>query len=451
MITNTGKAIMAKYLLGQTPSYASYMAFGCGPKALKVLSYIPTTKAVVSTTATLTIGTHELLAGDYVTISGVGYGLDGVFLLTSVTSTTISYITTVTAFAQESVPSTGTASVSKNYSNKTSLDLEMFRAPIISKGYVVENGISKIVLTSELPTDERYEITEIGIFPAEINSLNGTYDSKNILSFSDTEGWKYNTNTEIPSTITTLDSVSSGTINASLGKYFFANSDNTAFTYPLRLEKQERPRYLNNSLILQGDLSQLTFGSPSTSGTGYRVNLPISIDVSKNNLSDEFRLGFSVLSRDINAAETVSLVEILLEFATDDALLNDSSREYARMEISVANGTSSNQANFASNRYFVASKKLKDLVYSGNFSWESVKYVNVYVSVDGSVSSNSANFYVALDLLRLENTSQANPIYGLTGYTVVKNLSTNGVYSTPLLKNINTSNLIEFRYNMDVK
>ena len=121
------------------------------------------------------------------------------------------------------------------------------------------------------------------------------------------------------------------------------------------------------------------------------------------------------------------------------------------MEISVANGTSSNQANFASNRYFVASKKLKDLVYSGNFSWESVKYVNVYVSVDGSVSSNSANFYVALDLLRLENTSQANPIYGLTGYTVVKNLSTNGVYSTPLLKNINTSNLIEFRYNMDVK
>ena len=34
MITNTGKYIIAKYLLGQTPAYASYMALGCGTKPL---------------------------------------------------------------------------------------------------------------------------------------------------------------------------------------------------------------------------------------------------------------------------------------------------------------------------------------------------------------------------------------------------------------------------------
>lgn len=35
MITNTGKKILAKYLIGQTPSYASHIAVGCGAKPLE--------------------------------------------------------------------------------------------------------------------------------------------------------------------------------------------------------------------------------------------------------------------------------------------------------------------------------------------------------------------------------------------------------------------------------
>ena len=30
MITNDGKELISKYLLGQVPSYASYISFGCG-------------------------------------------------------------------------------------------------------------------------------------------------------------------------------------------------------------------------------------------------------------------------------------------------------------------------------------------------------------------------------------------------------------------------------------
>jgi hypothetical protein len=37
MITNTGKNIIAKYLLGQAPAFASYIAVGCGPKPLSDL------------------------------------------------------------------------------------------------------------------------------------------------------------------------------------------------------------------------------------------------------------------------------------------------------------------------------------------------------------------------------------------------------------------------------
>ena len=34
MITNTGKTIIGKYMLGQAPAYASFLAVGCGPTPL---------------------------------------------------------------------------------------------------------------------------------------------------------------------------------------------------------------------------------------------------------------------------------------------------------------------------------------------------------------------------------------------------------------------------------
>ena len=35
MITNKGKSIIGKYMLGQAPAYASYLAIGCGPQPLQ--------------------------------------------------------------------------------------------------------------------------------------------------------------------------------------------------------------------------------------------------------------------------------------------------------------------------------------------------------------------------------------------------------------------------------
>ncbi len=34
MITNDGKQIVAKFMLGQAPTFASYIAAGCGPEPL---------------------------------------------------------------------------------------------------------------------------------------------------------------------------------------------------------------------------------------------------------------------------------------------------------------------------------------------------------------------------------------------------------------------------------
>ena len=93
MITNTGKNIIAKYLLGHTSSYASHIAIGCGATPLGQFD-------------------DPLSSADL-------------------------------------------------YESKDNLDFEMFRVPITSRGYVKEDDLTYVVFTAELPTTERYGITEV--------------------------------------------------------------------------------------------------------------------------------------------------------------------------------------------------------------------------------------------------------------------------------------------------
>ena len=197
MITNTGKGILAKYLIGQAPAYASYIAVGCGPSALN------------------------------------------------------------------SEESGFTTEQKTEYAAKKALDFEMFRVPIISRGYVNENNLTKLVLTAELPTEERYEITEVGIFSAESNPSAGAFDSKNFYLFNQTEGWEHHTNSgilQIPVIYTPLDEDEDNNISTTQ-KVFHTNADNRTFTNPERVERNERSRFLNNMLMIAGDDASLSTNS----------------------------------------------------------------------------------------------------------------------------------------------------------------------------------------------
>ena len=81
---------------------------------------------------------------------------------------------------------------------------------------------------------------------------------------------------------------------------------------------------------------------------------------------------------------------------------------------------------------------------SNGFTWSTVKAVKIYASVIKN-SVVSSDYYVCFDALRLENVTSLNPIYGLSGYSVIKNTA-----SQPILKYPNTTNHIEFRFGMDV-
>jgi hypothetical protein len=129
----------------------------------------------------------------------------------------------------------------------------------------------------------------------------------------------------------------------------------------------------------------------------------------------------------------------MVEFAETDV---HGTGQWARFEIIIKE--SDIGVDFATNRYFVSQKKLEDLYKSTGFTWNVVDVTKVYVSVikDGVASDD---YYVCLDALRLENTTSSNPVYGLSGYSVIKNTN-----SEAIIKSANTTNHIEFRFGMDV-
>jgi hypothetical protein len=131
----------------------------------------------------------------------------------------------------------------------------------------------------------------------------------------------------------------------------------------------------------------------------------------------------------------------LIEFAS----AHDSSEtgyQSAKFVVNISDGVT---YDFDTNRYVVVTKELQELFKTANFTWSSVKVVKISASVIDS-GQPSSNFYVSLDALRLENVSTVNPLYGLTGYSIIKN--TDGL---PIIKAPNTENYIEFRFAMDVQ
>jgi hypothetical protein len=92
----------------------------------------------------------------------------------------------------------------------------------------------------------------------------------------------------------------------------------------------------------------------------------------------------------------------------------------------------------------VRSSAASDVYKRQRFNWAEVTTAKIFVTVTKD-SLPSDSFYVCLDALRVENNTATNSLYGLTGYSVIKN-----VQSRPIIKSANTTNYIEFRFALDV-
>lgn len=534
MLTNTGKNILAKYLIGQAPAYASYIAFGCGPSAIDADTgsfgdYSNKTNLDFEMFRAPIVSRGYVTETDQATITNaVGNG------------TIITYTANNNFNPGDVVDITGTNVAGFNIQNAivVTATSTQFTTASTATGTWTAGGVatqtrSSIVLTAQLPTEERYEITEIGVYSAGSNPSAGPADSRIIYSFGTGENWEYHeasgasTLQKYTNSLAYINSpgnpngiLPDNALESSINVpdlVFQANADNIIFDTSVRLGRNERSRFLNNTVIVRGDASSIT-GSGSaiapSSADGAHIHLNgISLSLDKNSGQDEIRLGLSIINKDTDTSNPTD-VKVIVDFVSSDDITG-TNQQYARMRTHLTSVAD----DFNNNRYFIAKSKIEDLEKSQEFSWRNVSAVKVFVSVPtgtmdvshkavtdnvatltlgaehnfnvggrvtisgvgapfdgvhkitaidadsltisypvtnanlaktavspaGHADGYSSKYYVALDSIRLENTATINPLYGLVGYTVAK--TSDGL---PIVKETNTSSLLEFRFNMDV-
>lgn len=450
MITEDGKRVLSKYILGQAPAYATHIAIGCGAEPLLTTDSLP------------------------------------------------------------------------NVSSKKTLDFEMLRVPISSRGFVEEGGQTKISLIAELPTENRYEITEVGLWSAANNTLARGFDSRVLFDFQ--SNWqKHGT------------SVSSIPIKTSLGAgvdiqdgrdiVFRANPGDPVLEDTARKERKEGPRFLKNSIFMRGDSSNITGndGSWSTSPTTYDItnkqvssnvatlttdrdhsfnvgttvivdgvdatfdgtyivsdvpsdttfsysltasDLPnvsasgtaqvesthihlnsVNFNIGQNSPDDEITLAFSLVDRTAAGEGAIEYVKILVEFVR-----NEVSPEigYAKMEVfidgedfyEIVDGETKY------NYYKAISIPISDLITTQDFTASQLRVARIFCFVgvdDGGTVVGSPDHYVALDGIRLDNISTENPLYKMIGYSPIQNSN-----AYPVIKFDNANNYVEFRFALGV-
>jgi hypothetical protein len=470
MITNKGKNIIAKYLIGEAPAYASYLALGCGPRprpnitektnvSMGTISGTilstgnPTEVIGLSSTAGLVVGmtlvqtsgvgpgfgsfggTTTITSIDTATritvtstsanvVGPVTFSTTGVASLLSVSSTDglwigakviltggtgqlatqqetmVTAISSSTNFTITPAPTVNLSSATLSIEvdpKKDVMDFEMFRVPISSRGYVNDNGVNKVVLTAQLPTEERYQITEVGVYSAGSNALAGQYDSKTITALSGDENWQLSLGNSLVSPepsnpsnevlfpefqLSLINSFNNITTEAVAIK---TSTTNNIFLNSIRAERYESPRLLNNVFLLKSDSSQIFTTSLNEnselsvqSGANFLQLNGVSVDLSKNSVSDIMKVAFSIVSKTGNAPTDPDFVRVVVEFANSD------NTKIARLQINANNS----KLNFSENRYVVGQKRLDELFYNtdGQFSWRDVSVIRIYASAIDRIS-----------------------------------------------------------------
>lgn len=477
MITNDGKSIIGKYLINQAPSYAGYLAVGCGSDPDNYQSAVPTTWSISGSTVTVTLSGHNFVVGESIIINFNDSRVDGIKTVASANTTTFTFQSNITIptaisavddanpvtnlatyttgttphnlkvgdlvtttgftdgdfnntdFTVISVPttvtfvivetgvgttSTGTLSsvrpitldpnaiIIRNYADKKTLDYEMFRVPIVSRAFNSQTGQTEVILAGELPTQDRYLMTEAAVFSSGTNPIASLSDSRPIYAFSEGEGWEYHNVTATAITTFTTTSIANvngviNTLNTTVANLtaFALDSTDAMFDSDGHKFTNSKPRLLSNFIVVRGDLSEIN----TTASTWTTNNTPhIHIQNQRfgfgvNSSTDQLKLAFSVINRNpiltANAAVAPDNAYVMIEFSTSEAEV-EADNQYARMQVELS---STDFANVNGSRYFVATKTLGELATSIGFSWEAVRLVKVYVEVDPPTTLNNTVIY----------------------------------------------------------
>lgn len=449
MITNDGKEIIGKYLLGQAPQYATHISIGCGAVPLNIGDASPSSTILRA---------------------------------------------------------------------KTAMDFEMARIPISSKGFVEENGVTKISFSAELPTENRYDITEVGLWSAGRNNLAPNSDSRMIYNFS--EPWeKHGALIEAIPYVSTIGSLGDITTTE---KIFFVNNNDINLRNIQRTNKKEGPRYLNRSIMVRGDTSKInstliSITGATTNGSSITYNFPTqspspfadndivtivglsderlnigkavvnaattssftvlsslppgisggsggiawksgtwavtdtstgnpsthihlnntNLGLNFNSPTDRLKLAMSLVTKNAIATTAPYRVKILIEFYRNEI---STTTGYAKAELLLRNIDFGASPNY--NFYKVINFPLSNLITTPDFTFSEIRVCRIFISTTDSDDELDGTFYVLLDGFRVDNVSTENPLYKMAGYSIVK------IDGNPVVKYQNTNNYIEFRMSL---
>jgi len=536
MITNSGKEIISKYMLGQVSGYATHLSVGCGAIPIKTTDLSPSLDSLLR---------KEYMDFEMVRVPIISKGFvdnSKEFTIQS-QSRTNNIVTLITNFVNdisigESIVVSGSSSdfngthiVSNVSPEFDEISYQLVGTDTSSVGGTVRVIRTSLSLTAELPADNRYEITEVGVWSAENNSLASTFDSHNVFNF--TNAWQeHSVSIGTPPTVSNFGSATDINQTTVPQKVFFAATNNEIFENITRKNRKEGPRFLNTTLMMRGDTSLVSGLAGDWVATGAvageiptHVHLNnVNFDISQNSPSDRLNFAFSLVDRDAIGNNIPEEVKVLVEFFVNE---NTTTTGYAKLELyfdgnqfegnrykivdlpisqgmkesnkilsniisASGNGTiltfvtdtshsyeigqevttygdslptnyqvtKSAIVQITSNSFSVESSTTGSItglsdansyafsnyrfITSPDFSPADVRLCRIFTSViAGGIPSNS--HYLAFDGMRIENVTTQNPLYKMTGYSVVKN--SNGY---PIVKSQNTNSFVEFRFNLGV-
>lgn len=338
---------------------------------------------------------------------------------------------------------------SASLKTKTMMDFEAFRIPVSGASLIYEGGLTKIALTGTLPSAQRFEFSEVGIFSSEFNPLLTTEAPRMLYAFTSTEGWKYHTGASVTD-VAYVGSVSDNglDINAVPGsaKAVFLSADDSIFLTANR--KKQNSRVYQDSLLIDGSMSTIDEVTWALGGDHLHVTA-VPINLTKARQDDEIKIAFSVLNKTYTDIAALSADEVRIVVVFKDS---DDSSLYAKMQVRVTAGATGvsgqvpDETDFVNNGYYVVKVPVSDLVTSPTFSWENVTVAQVYVEVTPAATRAASDYYVCVDAIRFDSNNDNNPAYGLAAYSVVQNAA-----ASTEVKNAQTESQLEYKIVLEVE
>lgn len=449
MITSAGKQIIGRFLVGQTDSYASYLAVGCGPKPLATTDSFGSYASKKS--LDFEMFRAPIISKNIITENNV----TKVVLTAELPSDSERYAITEIGVYPSLVSPTIVGSDSKFLALFSSEELWKYHSGSITdvpiKTGEVVDGSNNI----NVADNAFFTTSEGSLFENLVNTSRiARYEQPRFLNSTllvrgDTSTLTVNGN----DLSTSGNHIHLGVNNFGIAENSFKDEIKLAFSVVNKDGTGSTDVPSNVKISIQF----ATTDGASPEYSSLVVNLNDGVDVGTQTPTGTTNITFTTThNHNISVNDTVVLSGITpsayngtwtAQSGTTGStlVLNIGSNPGA---ITVAGrATSTLQHNFKQNRYVVVSKSIESLYKtSSSFSWEDVSYIKIFVDIEDTRGSAAAgDFYVALDALRLENISSFNNKYGLSAYTVLK---TSDIL--PIVKAKNTTNFIEFKYVLDV-